>query len=81
MRIRPIGGDGGHNGLKHINETFGNHFYARMRVGIGTIFSRGRQVDYVLGKWDKERNASRASSNMRQAVFCFRYDRYNRSDE
>ncbi|MBK8603648.1 MAG: DUF1697 domain-containing protein [Saprospiraceae bacterium] len=54
MRIRPNGSDGGHNGLKHINETFGNHVYARMRVGIGDNFSRGRQVDYVLGKWDKK---------------------------
>jgi len=54
VRIRPNGSDGGHNGLKHINETFGNHVYARMRVGIGDNFSRGRQVDYVLGKWDKK---------------------------
>ena len=54
VRIRPNGSDGGHNGLKHINETFGNHVYARMRVGIGDNFSRGRQIDYVLGKWDKQ---------------------------
>ncbi len=54
IRIRPNGSDGGHNGLKHINETFGNHVYARMRIGIGDSFSRGRQVDYVLGKWDKK---------------------------
>ena len=54
VRIRPNGSDGGHNGLKHINETFGNHVYARMRIGIGDSFSRGRQVDYVLGKWDKK---------------------------
>ena len=54
IRIRPNGADGGHNGLKNINEVLGNHNYARIRIGIGGDFNRGRQVNFVLGKWNKE---------------------------
>ena len=28
--------------------------YARLRFGVGNEFSKGKQVDYVLGKWDAE---------------------------
>ena len=45
------GSDGGHNGLKDIDATLGNNNYARLRFGIGSEFSKGRQIDYVLGKW------------------------------
>jgi PTH1 family peptidyl-tRNA hydrolase len=51
LRIRPKGSDGGHNGLKDIDATFGNNNYPRLRFGIGNEFSKGRQIDYVLGKW------------------------------
>ena len=54
IRIRPNGSDGGHNGLKNINEVLGNQGYARIRIGISADFSRGRQVDYVLGRWSRE---------------------------
>jgi len=54
IRLRAKGGDGGHNGLKNINEVLGNQAYARMRIGIGKEFSKGRQVDYVLGEWTDE---------------------------
>ncbi len=52
IRIRAKGSDGGHNGLKDINQYLGNN-YARLRVGIGNQYTKGRQVDYVLGKWGK----------------------------
>jgi PTH1 family peptidyl-tRNA hydrolase len=55
IRMRAQGSDGGHNGLKHINEILGHQNYARLRVGIGNEFSKGQQVDYVLGEWDKEK--------------------------
>jgi PTH1 family peptidyl-tRNA hydrolase len=48
VRLRKGGSDGGHNGLKHIDETLGTQNYARLRVGIGSNFARGAQVDYVL---------------------------------
>lgn len=54
VRLRPRGSDGGHNGLKNINEVLGTQDYARLRFGIGNGFSRGRQVDYVLGEWSEE---------------------------
>ena len=52
LRVRAKGSDGGHNGLKSINETIGVKNYARLRFGIGNEFSQGKQVDYVLGKWE-----------------------------
>ncbi len=54
IRIGPKGSDGGHNGLKHIQETLGNNIYPRLRFGIGNTFSRGAQVNYVLGVWSEE---------------------------
>jgi len=54
LRIKPKGSDGGHNGLKSIQETLGNDVYARLRFGVGSNFSKGRQVDYVLGQWNGE---------------------------
>jgi PTH1 family peptidyl-tRNA hydrolase len=47
------GSDGGHNGLKDIQETLGSQLYPRFRFGIGADFSKGRQVDYVLGEWSE----------------------------
>lgn len=49
LRIKPKGSDGGHNGLKSIQESLGGQDYNRLRFGIGNNFPKGRQVDYVLG--------------------------------
>lgn len=54
IRIRAKGSDGGHNGLKSINELLGTNAYPRLRFGIGDEFSRGNQVNYVLGEWTAE---------------------------
>lgn len=54
QRLRGKGNDGGHNGLKDIDATLGNNNYARLRLGIGNEFPKGRQVDFVLGEWSKE---------------------------
>jgi len=54
IRMRPKGSDGGHNGLSHISSILATTEYPRIRVGIGNSFSKGRQVDFVLGKWSKE---------------------------
>lgn len=51
MRLRDKGSDGGHNGLKDIQEKFGHNNYVRLRMGIGKDFHPGQQVNYVLGKW------------------------------
>lgn len=57
IRIKGKGGDGGHNGLKDIQNILGNNHYVRLRFGIGSEFSRGQQVDYVLGKWSEHEQA------------------------
>jgi peptidyl-tRNA hydrolase, PTH1 family len=54
IRIRPKGGDGGHNGLNNIQEVMGTQEYARVRFGIGNNFYTGKQVDYVLSEWSEE---------------------------
>lgn len=54
IRIRAKGSDGGHNGLKNANEVLGTPNYPRLRFGIGSEFSKGQQVDYVLSAWNKE---------------------------
>ncbi len=54
MRIRGKGSDGGHNGLKNINEMLGTNTYPRLRFGIGDEFSRGNQVNYVLSEWSEQ---------------------------
>ncbi len=54
QRLRGKGSDGGHNGLKDIDQMTGGNNYARLRVGIGDDFPTGRQVGYVLGKWSSE---------------------------
>lgn len=54
IRMRASGSDGGHNGLKDIDRILGNNNYPRMRMGISDAFDKGRQVDYVLGKWDAD---------------------------
>jgi len=56
IRIRAKGSDGGHNGLKDIDQSTGGNNYARMRLGIGKEFRKGEQVDYVLGEWSSEEN-------------------------
>ena len=54
LRLRSKGSDGGHNGLRNINEILGRNDYARLRFGISSDFPKGYQVDYVLGRWDSE---------------------------
>jgi PTH1 family peptidyl-tRNA hydrolase len=54
IRIRTKGSDGGHNGLKNINEILEHNNYNRLRFGIGHDLSQGGQVDYVLDEWSNE---------------------------
>jgi peptidyl-tRNA hydrolase, PTH1 family len=54
IRLKPSGSDGGHNGLKSIQEHLGTKDYPRLRFGIGNDFPKGFQSDFVLGKWRKE---------------------------
>ncbi len=57
LRLKAKGSDGGHNGLKHINQTLGRQDYPRLRFGIGHKFNPGQQINYVLGEWSEEEKA------------------------
>ncbi|MBK9275164.1 MAG: aminoacyl-tRNA hydrolase [Flavobacteriales bacterium] len=57
VRLRSSGGAGGHNGLSHIIEVLGTEAFPRLRFGIGSAFPRGRQSEYVLGRWTPEEQA------------------------
>jgi len=54
LRMRTGGSAGGHNGLENIIWTLESDQWARIRVGIGNEFSRGGQIDYVLGPLSPE---------------------------
>ncbi|TNE75597.1 MAG: aminoacyl-tRNA hydrolase [Bacteroidetes bacterium] len=51
LRMKGKGSDGGHNGLKDIQQVLNTGNYARLRFGVGNDFYPGQQADYVLGEW------------------------------
>jgi len=58
LRLKTKGSDGGHNGLKDIQECIQTTTYNRFRFGVGADFGKGRQIDYVLGEWNDEERKS-----------------------
>lgn len=73
LRIKPGGSDGGHNGLKSIQELLGTTNYPRLRFGIGNDYPKGLQADFVLGKWTKEEEplVKRKIEKSVEAIECF----------
>ena len=73
IRIKKQGAAGGHNGLTDIEAALGTQSYNRLRMGIGSHFGRGHQIDYVLGQFDMEEQAamSEAVQTACEAVRCF----------
>ena len=57
IRVKTKGSDGGHNGLKDIQDKLNTSKYNRFRFGISDSFSKGQQVDYVLGEWSEEEDS------------------------
>ena len=53
FRLKANGSNGGHNGLGNIQQLIGQQ-YPRLRMGIGSDFQRGQQVDWVLGHYTSE---------------------------
>jgi peptidyl-tRNA hydrolase, PTH1 family len=51
LRLRPSGSHAGHNGLKNIEDLLLTNAYPRLRFGIGNDYPKGKQIDFVLGKW------------------------------
>lgn len=58
LRLKGKGSDGGHNGLKDIIAVLNSQKFSRLRFGVGNEFSKGRQVDYVLGEWTEEERSA-----------------------
>ncbi|MCD8313444.1 MAG: aminoacyl-tRNA hydrolase, partial [Bacteroidales bacterium] len=54
LRMRKSGSAGGHNGLTSITEMLESQDYPRLRVGIGNNFTKGGQIDFVLGDLTEE---------------------------
>lgn len=54
IRLKPSGSDAGHNGLKNIAAMLGSQAYPRLRIGVGSDFHQGMQIDYVLGAFPAE---------------------------
>jgi PTH1 family peptidyl-tRNA hydrolase len=78
IRLRPGGGDGGHNGLSDIQRALGRDTYPRLRVGVGDKPSGGKpahieQKDYVLSRFtsDEESDLDLALSQSVEAVETF----------
>jgi len=73
LRIKPKGSSAGHNGLKHIEETLGHQNYPRMKFGIGNNYPKGKQVEYVLGKFttDEQSQLPAMIERATQAIISF----------
>lgn len=54
LRLRPGGSDGGHNGLKDIQQILNTVNYPKLRFGIGNNYPKGMQAAFVLSKWFPE---------------------------
>jgi len=54
LRMRARGSNAGHNGLANIEYVLEDNNYTRLRFGVGNVFRRGQQVDYVLSNFEQE---------------------------
>ncbi|WP_185863232.1 aminoacyl-tRNA hydrolase [Blattabacterium cuenoti] len=56
FRLRGKGGNGGHNGLKNIEQEIGTSHYARLRFGVGINKDHFKKKtdSYVLDNWKDE---------------------------
>jgi PTH1 family peptidyl-tRNA hydrolase len=50
IRARAKGSDGGHNGLRDIENHLATTSYSRLRIGVGSP-EEGKAVDFVLGRF------------------------------
>jgi PTH1 family peptidyl-tRNA hydrolase len=73
IRIRAKGSAGGHNGLTDVEQKLQTQVYARMRMGVGSDFEKGRQVDYVLGYFspEEQKDLDAWVNRAAEACLCF----------
>ena len=73
LRMKGSGGSGGHNGLKNIELVLGNANYARLRFGVSAEFSKGQQIDYVLGEWNEDEKKTLNERIKKAADMCLSF--------
>lgn len=56
IRMKPKGGDGGHNGLADVARAAGGDAYARLRLGVDSKPQGANQAGYVLGRFTQEQS-------------------------
>ena len=54
LRLRPVGGSGGHKGISSIISALGTQGFARLRLGIGRPPGKMEPADYVLLPFEQE---------------------------
>jgi peptidyl-tRNA hydrolase, PTH1 family len=54
IRLRERGGDGGHNGLSSLIESWGTKDFPRLRIGVGEPDPGKDPADFVLGRFRSE---------------------------
>lgn len=67
IRIKTKGSDGGHNGLKNIQNVLQTTKYNRFRFGVGANFGKGKQIEYVLGQWNDE-ESSKMDERLKKSI-------------
>jgi PTH1 family peptidyl-tRNA hydrolase len=76
IKVKPSGGDGGHNGLTDINKRLGHDKYHRLRVGVGNRDNRIKVTDlvsHVLGKYDHDERQELPEVVDRAAAYLGQY--------
>lgn len=73
IRIKPKGGDGGHNGLADVARAVGGDAYPRLRFGVDSQPKGASQVGYVLGRFTQEQTEalSPAVKRAADAIECW----------
>ena len=73
IRLRPDGSAGGHNGIKDIIQKLGTNAFPRLRIGIGSDFPQGQQVQHVLSPFTNEEREviTPTLDKAADAIFCF----------
>lgn len=54
IRLRAKGSAGGHNGVQDVIDKLNSANFPRLRIGIGSSFPPGGQVEYVLAPFDED---------------------------
>ena len=54
LRLKPKGSGGSHNGINNIIDILHSVEFPRLRIGIGSNYAKGYQVEYVLGKFSED---------------------------